>query len=123
MCAIDGADDRYVIYQRSLRRARKVYGCAECGRVIQVGERYSSTRGMIDGHWDTWHTCIHCHAGERWLIEECGGFLHGGVLEDLEEHAHEGIGGFTLGRLIIGMRHHWLNRSGQLMPVPSYGQS
>jgi hypothetical protein len=99
------------LYRRHLvGAARKPHQCYECGRQIQVGEAYDSATYLWDGRWETNHTCQHCMAAQQWLREQCGGYLHGGLLEDLEEHRYVyplKRPTTTLLRLIVGMRRHW----------------
>ena len=40
--------------------ARKEYRCIECRDVIKPGDKYEYTRGLWDGRWSTFRTCILC---------------------------------------------------------------
>lgn len=110
MCSIDDCDERYEPYSRTRHKAARRYTCEECGTPIHHGDRYERAAGCYDGHWNTHRICIACAEGPcDWLARECGGFLHGGVQEDLEEHwdeyRHAPIDErMVLGRLIISMR-------------------
>jgi hypothetical protein len=42
------------------RRARKAYVCCECGELISRGQEYEHTKGLVDGRWDTYRTCLPC---------------------------------------------------------------
>lgn len=119
MCMIEGIDEAYVIYNRhKATRAAKEHRCTECRRVIAKGETYYCASGLYDGQWDTHHTCAHCYVACEWLTENCGGFLHGGVQEDIEEHVTE-YRRPDLYRLAIGMRRKWKRRQGEgLRPLP-----
>src|SRR4030066_192878 len=93
MCMVDSYDgpgEGSFMDQRIIS-ARKEHSCYECRRKISPGETYQRTTAM----WhrgegiDTYKVCRHCVQAEKWLARECGGWLYGGVLEDLEEHWRE----------------------------------
>lgn len=118
MCKIDDAEP-WEFMTSGIRKAAKPHRCGECGRTIPKGEAYEYVCGKADGYFSISRTCQHCQIARKWLIEECGGYLYGGVFEDLAEHANDQIGGFKLGRLVIGMKHHWKRlTSDELMPLP-----
>lgn len=122
MCAIDDGE-RYDFYRNAMRKARKARPCSECGREIQAGESYECAEGMYDSTWYRHATCSHCIAARLWLKVECGGWLHEGVLEDLEAHWGEGSSytSVWLGRAIVGLRKQWKRRDGALMEaLPAY---
>lgn len=122
MCMIDGCDDMYYPFRQEMRKARNDYKCYECGRVIEMGEQYLYSTGLAYGQWDSYRTCAHCKWAADWLSLTCGGWLFGGVLEDLEEHWTENylLRSQALGRRIILMRRRWKDKkTGQLIPVPA----
>lgn len=114
---IDMADELYRIYRVGECAARREYKCDECSRPIPAGECYQRVAGLSYDGWDTWHMCLHCAWASKWLVAQCGGFMHGAVLEDLEEHWHEDplLATMDLGRRIVGMRRRWQGFDGQLM--------
>jgi hypothetical protein len=120
----DLMDDDYELLDQSIRVAVKAHKCSECGRIIERGESYENSRGLMDGRWYEHHTCAHCQAARGWLSDVCGGWLFEGVLEDLEHHWDDDVTYryMGLGRLLIGMRRGWRiergPRAGQLQPVP-----
>lgn len=116
MCMIDEGE-RFAVYVRMPRRARKSHKCDECGRAISPGETYEVFRGLYDGQWEAGATCAHCRVAQEWLSRECGGFLHHGVADDIEDHFREGYG-FGVGRLAVGMRWGWTSKRGELAPLP-----
>lgn len=120
MCAIDYADDAFTIYRRKTAKARKAHKCDECAREIQAGETYFYAFGVYDGRGSSYHTCAHCAVATEWLVTNCGGFLHGGVQEDIEDHTSEYPGlKRGLDRFIVGMRRKWRKFSDdELMPLP-----
>ena len=126
MCMVEGADENYTVYNTPrLVRSRKDHKCDECNRVIAKGETYLRGSGLYDGSWDVLRICVHCDVAAKWLVKNCGGFLHHGVQEDIEEHVSEynHTDAFDgLARIAIGMRHKWTvkrgPRAGQLMTLP-----
>jgi len=106
MCAIDDADPADV-WSETTRRAAKPHTCEECSRCIQIGEQHLYVSCLYDGHWSTFRTCAHCAAAGVWMRTVCGGYLTGGLLEELQEHWDEGYRSVGFGRLIIGARHRW----------------
>jgi len=52
----------------------------------------------------------------------CGGFLHAGVSEDINEHIHEYWRipdmAFGLSRLKFGMQRQWRGFKSPLLPIP-----
>ena len=119
MCNIDDCDERYSVYYKQVKRARKEHKCCECRRAIAPGEPYQFSKGLYDGTWDTWHMCQHCLIGAEWLVEQCGGYVYASVREEIREHADEYKSvSFALNKFYVGARQRWLkfDRSG-LMPV------
>lgn len=108
MCSLDGADPCDV-YHAVMRTAAKPHKCYECGNQIAKGTRYETATMLYDGRWTTCRTCPHCLAAARWLELVCGGYLHGGLSEELEEHWSEDpvYRSHWLGRAIIGLRRRW----------------
>lgn len=85
MCSIDG--DQPHAYSDHDRRARKDHKCDECSRTIERGETYRRAFSVYDGSVYTYKTCAHCQVGQAWLLENCDGFMHHGLIEEMEEHA------------------------------------
>lgn len=118
MCSIDG--DRPDVYRETTHTARKPHKCIECSRVIAPGERYSSAFMLYEGHPSTFKTCAHCMVGQAWLSENCGGIMHHGLIEEMEEHAqtypdHK----FGFLRIKAGMQRKWSRFDGSgLMRLP-----
>lgn len=111
MCMVDYAEPADVADVAEVR-ARKARKCDDCQGPIAVGETYRRAKFLYDGYWSSFAMCPACMAGPaRWLTEQCGGYLFGGVEDDLGEHwgeRHElGISDaeiLGLGRLVIEMR-------------------
>lgn len=117
MCMFDDAETVTLLSERT-RSAAKTHRCGECRRVIERGEEYLVDSFVHDGEFESHKTCAHCKAVRQWLEHECGGFVYGGVLEDLHDHADD-YRRFDLYRLVVGMRRQWETRSGSLMRVPA----
>lgn len=110
--------ESYEASRQQMRTATVAHKCTECYRLIEPGEKYEVTDGLMDGHWDHWKTCLHCLAARDWLIQECSGYVYASVLEDLLEHWQgELMRELALGRRIVGMRRKWHRRDGALMAV------
>lgn len=121
MCMFDSDGDGTVtmIHDGSYRKARKAHKCAECRRVIEAGESYHVEAFTFEGDF-SWHkTCAHCMVARGWLQGECGGWLYGGVIEDLREHCHEGPYDMGVFRIAVGASWKWRGKRGNLLPVPA----
>ena len=65
-------------------RARKAHRCTECGDVIPKDAIYEYVRGICDGEWVIYKTCMTCTRIRRDLFK-CG-YIYGGLWDDLAEH-------------------------------------
>lgn len=121
MCMVDDGDGAVTpIDEGRYVRARKAHKCKECMREIRPGERYHRERFIdLDRAIVNWKTCEHCMVARDWLLGECGGWIYGGVEEDVAEHWHDGEGkDIKLARMIVGMRRNWTTKRGGLMKMP-----
>ncbi len=122
MCRIDYADDcdgRW-IHDLGQRVARKDHACADCGRTIVKGERYTYGVWLAEGtDFCPVKMCAHCVAAGHWLTRVCGGHFWPGVVEELVEHwdeeRHE-VGSLALGQLVVLARARW-QRQGRLVDL------
>lgn len=73
-------------YNESTHRARKERTCEGCGKVIQVGERYSNQRGKYDGDFFTRDLCLPC---DTILANYCSEVDNEFNWDDVEEYAQE----------------------------------
>lgn len=106
MCAIDDCEPwTFVDWTKPV--ARVEHRCCECRRTIRAGEVYRRTQGLCDGRFETYKTCRHCEAMSAFMAEMCGGHPMTELLEELEEHWHEGYASIPFGRLIAQMRRKW----------------
>lgn len=115
MCSIDYCDEYSDVWIEKWRTARKAHKCYECGRSVKAGERYRFYKSLFDSRWFEWKTCQHCRTAGFWLDTVCGGYLSGGLFEELKDHWDEGYRSVGMGRLILGMRKQW---HGGTDPIP-----
>lgn len=119
MCRIDGAD-RSEVLQSAMRKARKEHRCSECRRTIQPGEQYQYDVTLYEGSMDTNKTCAHCMVARAWLLENCGGYIYGEVIEEVQEHGEEYRQlRIPLYRVAAAARRKWQRFGGGLMPIPA----
>lgn len=119
MCAIDGGERPDVYSGTYIKAARKPHKCEECSRTIDVGEPYHRAFMVYDRIVSTFLTCQHCCVGHGWLLDNCGGFMHAGLIEEMSEHIEEYPDiSFGLYRIKAGMLRRWKRFDGAgLMPV------
>lgn len=129
MCSY-GDGESYQVYVSDSRKARKPHTCDECRRTINSGEAYLWAKGLFEGKWYVHRVCAHCRVGQRWLIENCGGFIHCYLTEEMEEHIDEYRGGqgaamtFGLARIKKGIERKWQRFDGTgLMRLPTLPMS
>lgn len=118
MCMVDYDYDHGAFHSETLQKARKEHRCGECGRSIEVGEKYVRHFGVYDGSGYGGKRCLHCGVLADWLSINCGGYLHDAVVEDFTEHAHE-YSRMDIARLAVMARNDWRSvRKKVLLPVP-----
>jgi hypothetical protein len=115
---IDGCDGRVQIVSEGHRKAKKEHRCHECGRSIPAGEMYLYEAFIYNGDFETHKTCQHCEAVRQWLNDECGGWLYGGVAEDIHEHAEDNHYGMRVKMMSVGLHRQWRRMDGRMWPVP-----
>lgn len=124
MCRIDYADGPIDFYSEHYYKAKKQHKCGECGRDIEIGEKYRYMSGKWEGEFASYKACIHCSEGMDWLTTECGGFMFSEVVEEIEEHARDSYKKLNvhdpLLRFCVGARRHWKKfTSNELMNIPN----
>lgn len=117
MCMIDYAE-RCTVLSDTEPTARKAHRCDECHRIIEPGEKYKNESLLMDGQASTHKTCRHCLRVREWLCDECGGWVYGGVEEDIREHSWEGYG-VAVKMMAAGMERKWKRRDGRMWRLPS----
>jgi hypothetical protein len=115
MCAYEDADPAVVLSDAD-HKAVKPHRCSECGRTIKAGEHYNRQTTVCDGRRETHKVCAHCEVCRDWLQHECGGWVYGGVGQEIADHYYDGYA--QVGRLAVGMRRKWQRFGGGLMPIP-----
>lgn len=127
MCMVDGYDFEGTFLGEETRKARKEHRCEECYRKIQPGEEYRVAKWVNEGRVESMKMCAHCRVASKWLSDNCGGFVYGGIWEDIEEHIDEYRGVYPevtrdLKRLAVWGKNDWRvkygPRAGALLPVP-----
>ena len=104
MCTTDY--DEADFYHDETRKSRKEHICSECNGTIKKGDIYRYVFGVWEGQASTFRTCHNCMVPQEWLREECNGFMHGGLEEEIHEHAEQYRKMF-LYRWLIGIRRQW----------------
>lgn len=84
-CPLGGGDDTpATIFSSSVVKAAKDHRCTECHETIPKGTKYESVRGLWDGSWSTYKTCLSCvEIRDHFACES--GWLFGEVWPQLEE--------------------------------------
>lgn len=118
MCNVDNADESVTVLSDTRPRARKPHRCDECARTIEPGEAYRRHSFVFEGRVGCSKCCTHCEVARAWLRDECGGWIYGGVLEDIAEHVHDHGYGPDLEALLAHMRSQWRGPDGSLLAVP-----
>lgn len=80
-CVCVDADNAPDVYECKLVTAKKEHRCCECNGKILKGSKYEYARGLWDGHWSDFRTCLTCTYVREDLFN-CG-FTHGTLWEDV----------------------------------------
>lgn len=48
------------VFNQEEIHAKRPHWCCECGGRIGIGEKYERIKGLWDGRWDTYATCLAC---------------------------------------------------------------
>jgi hypothetical protein len=59
-CSNDGGTPPE-LYNEEYPTARKEHKCCECGGVIKPGQKYHKAKGMWEGEFRTYKTCMPCN--------------------------------------------------------------
>lgn len=84
-CCITDADyaEGPELYEEKIITARKQHKCCECSGVIEPGKKYHYVRGLWEGSFETFKTCMPC----KTIRDEycCWGFIFGELSETIYE--------------------------------------
>lgn len=81
----DNDGDRPSVYDEDVVSARKEYACTECDEPIRPGDKHERIKGLWDGEWSTYRTCLSCVEIRNHFA--CGsGWLFGCLWDDLREN-------------------------------------
>ena len=74
-CSIDVDCEWPELFHEKIVTARKDHRCCECHETIGAGEKYEHVRGMWDGVFSTYKTCIPCQSIRKeyccsWFYEQ-----------------------------------------------------
>lgn len=85
-CPLTGNDDGEAakVFASKTVKAAKEHHCTECRETIAKGSSHEYAKGLWDGEWSTYRTCLSCveirtHFG-------CNGWIYGQLWQDLEEN-------------------------------------
>ena len=107
--ACDVGDGPCDVYRATMRTAAKRHRCGECSGVILPGDRYEVATMLFEGRWDSCRSCLACVEGPMAFVRRnCGGVLHGGVMDHLavlyHEHDFRPGARFRVGRWLVEAR-------------------
>jgi hypothetical protein len=94
------------VYNEHERIAKKEHICSECGRIIAIKEKYKYHFGVWEGRAEAFKTCAHCLIVQNYIRDKCDSSAHGGLEEEVYEHALD-YNDMKLYRLLVGMRRQW----------------
>jgi len=76
--------------REEIRIARKKHKCFECGRTIEIEEKYEYVIGKWDGHFDSFKTCCDCLNTRNTFFTS--GYYYGQIWEFIDEFINEADG-------------------------------
>ncbi len=77
------------LFSECKRRSRKTYACCECGAVISPGDQYLVARGLWEGRWSTYRTCLVCDDLRHRVIEGLHYYDEGPCFTELYDYAQD----------------------------------
>ena len=84
-CPLESGDGESAeLHTSSTVKAAKDHKCCECREAIRKGTRYEMVRGMWDGSWSTYRTCLSCVEIRNHF--SCNGWIYCQLWDDLEEN-------------------------------------
>ena len=82
------SDDGPDVFTEEWRKARKLHRCCECGSKIEIGEIYEYVKGLWDGRWSDYKSCLKCADLRDALYDVCCPY-YGGLSEAYQEYLLE----------------------------------
>jgi hypothetical protein len=85
-CPLGGGDDAPpTTFGSCVVKAAKDHRCTECRETIPKGSKYERVKGLWDGSWSTFKTCLSCvEIRDHFACEN--GWLFGEVWSQIEEN-------------------------------------
>jgi hypothetical protein len=80
VCDFDSGYDSPSVCTEKIVVARRDHVCCECGETIKKGEKYERVKGLWDGDWDTYCTCIIC---SKIRDDYCSTWVYGELWEQM----------------------------------------
>lgn len=118
LSSYDDGDGSAECYDQRIVTAKKLHKCTECGEDIPSGSRYEYTKGLWEGSWSVFKTCLSCREIRDHFA--CDGYLFGQLWSDLADNffpdmkaggpCMEGLSPEAKGRL-FDLRMKWLEDS------------
>lgn len=98
------------VYAKDTRKAREQHKCCECSRNIKTGEYYIFEKGIWDGRWRLYKTCIDCMRVRD--VYFGGAIVFGRMWDDFREKVSEG-GKEGILEFYDDLRHERLTKRGR----------
>ena len=80
MCCCDGPMP--AIYEAKIVKAGKNWRCCECLDDIPHGDRHEHAKGLWEGRWSQFRTCLACVEARHLAYESC--IAHGQLMDHLD---------------------------------------
>ena len=82
-CSIYDDDDGPELWAGTFPVARKEHVCCECGETIKSGQKYSRDKGLWDGVFLVFKTCMTCYSIREHYCPK--GFAYGRLVGQLRD--------------------------------------
>lgn len=84
-CPLESGDGESAeFHSTAIVLAAKDYRCCECSEAIAKHARHEVVRGMWDGSWSRYRTCLSCVEIRNHF--SCDGWIYGQIWSDIEEN-------------------------------------
>ena len=71
------------LFDEKIVKGRKEYKCCECSDVILKGDKHERVKGLWDGDFNTYRTCLFCLKIRKFFCSR--GWVYGMLVEDIKE--------------------------------------